>query len=300
MKFRKLVVVGDQHIEAEQGEHRGVDTADVLQKLVAHVNQHHADADLCLFLGDITNEGEPAAYARFKSLIQPLLPPIRLMVGNHDERVNFQTAFPETEKDENGFVQFVHDFENNYRLIVLDTLNGPPLDELRRHVGMLTPDRLKFLEAKLEEANGRPVVIAMHHHPFEIGLPGMDVIRLMNGPEFLEIVGRYPNIQMVFFGHNHRQISGVSHGVPFTCFKALSPQTPLDFQKLDPSGGIAEPPSYGVVMLSDTGVLVHQEDFLAGVVASSNFQERLDNDPQMAAGYQMLAQAMLPDWSPES
>ncbi|MFK7802632.1 MAG: phosphodiesterase [Anaerolineae bacterium] len=297
MKFRKLIVVGDPHIDPEPGEKRGVDSADVLQKLVAHVNAHHADADLCLFLGDLTNEGEPAAYARFQSIIEPLKLPVKLMVGNHDVRTNFQSAFPRESTDDNGFVQSIFDFTNEYRLITLDTLNGPPYESLRRHVGMLTPERLAFLENKLDEAKGRPVVIAMHHHPFEIGLPGMDAIRLMNGSEFLEIVGRYPNVQMILFGHNHRQISGLSHCIPFTCFKSLSPQTPLDFQKLDPSGGVAEPSSYGVVLLSDDGVLVHQEDFLTDAIARSNFQERLANDPQMAAGYQMLAQAMLPDWN---
>ena len=298
MKFRKLIVVGDPHISPDPGEHRGVDSADVLQKLIAHVNQHHADAELCLFLGDITNEGEPAAFERFKKLISPLTIPAGLMVGNHDHRANFQLVFPDAPRCPEGYVQFVHDFSNGYRLIALDTLNGPPYDSLRRHVGMITPERLIFLEQSLKDAGDRPVIIAMHHHPFEIGLPGMDAIRLMNGEQMLNIFKAYKNLKMVLFGHNHRQISGVSHEVPFTCFKSLSPQTPLDFHKLDPSGGIAEPPSYGVVLLSDSGVLVHQEDFLVEAVASSNFQEQLDNDPQMAAGYQMLAKAMLPDWQP--
>lgn len=293
MKFRKLIVVGDPHIAPEPGESRGVDSAVVLQKLVNHINSHHADAEFCLFLGDLTNEGELAAFERFKNLIAPLTIPTGLMVGNHDHRDNFQLVFPDAPRCPKGYVQYAHDFSNGYRVIALDTLNGPPYDSLRRHVGMLTPERLGFLEQSLSDSGDRPVIITMHHHPFEIGLPGMDAIRLMNGPEFLAIINRYPNIQMILFGHNHRQISGYSHGIPFTCFKSLSPQTPLDFQKLDPSGGIAEPPSYGVLMLTKNGVVVHQEDFLADAVPNSNFQEQLANDPQMAAGYQMLAKAML-------
>ena len=159
MKFRKLIVVGDPHISPEPGDHRGVDSAQVLSLLVEHVNGHHADADFCLFLGDITNEGEAAAFERFKSLIDPLALPIGLMVGNHDVRETFQATFPDAPKDPNGFVQFTHDFENGYRLIVLDTLNGPPYESLRRHVGMLTPGRLNFLKNSLDTAEGRPVVI---------------------------------------------------------------------------------------------------------------------------------------------
>lgn len=296
MKYRKLIVVGDPHISPEAGEHRGVDSAEVLSTLIEHINTYHVDADLCLFLGDITNEGEPAAFERFKSLIAPLKLPVGLMVGNHDERASFQAVFPETDKDPNGFVQYVRDFENGYRLIVLDTLNGPPYESLRRHVGMLSAERINFLTESLEQADGRPVVIAMHHHPFEIGLPGMDTIRLMNGPEFVEIVNRFPNVKMVLFGHNHRQISGVVSGVPFACFSSLSPQTPLSLTSLDPAGGIAESPHYGVVLLTPEGVLVHQEDFTCTAEPSSNFDEQLKNDPQMAAGIQMLAKAMLPDY----
>ncbi|MEM9775219.1 MAG: phosphodiesterase, partial [Chloroflexota bacterium] len=221
MKFKKLIIVGDPHITAEKGPQRGVDSAEVLRKLVSHVNQHHSDAELCLFLGDMTNEGEPEAYTRFRTLIEPLAVPFKLMIGNHDHRQNFQEAFPDNPKDANGFVQFIHDFENQYRLIALDTLNGPPYDELRRHVGMLSEDRLAYLKESLTGAEGRPVIIAMHHQPFRIGLPGMDLIRLLNGDEFIQLVKQYPNVEMLLFGHNHRQITGVAHKIPFACFKSL-------------------------------------------------------------------------------
>ena len=296
MKYRKLIVVGDPHISPKPGEHRGVDSAAVLERLIEHVNVNHADAEMCLFLGDLTNEGEPAAFKRFKSLIKPLNLPVALMVGNHDNRANFQAVFPDVDTDPNGFVQYVRDFSNDYRLIVLDTLNGPPYESLRRHVGMLSAERIDFLKNSLDEAAGRPVVIALHHHPFEIGLPGMDTIRLMNGPEFVKIVNDSPNVKMVLFGHNHRQISGLVQGVPFACFSSLSPQTPFSLTSLDPAGGIAESPHYGVVLLTPEGVLVHREDFTCTDEPSSNFDEQLANDPQMAAGIQMLAKAMLPDY----
>ena len=289
----KLIVVGDPHIRPEAGKHRGVDTADRVERLVQHINAHHADAALCLFMGDLTHEGKPAAYQRFKRLLAPLAVPSALMMGNHDHRANFQATFPHSRQDQHGFVQFVLDIGQQYRLIALDSLNAPPYDTFRRHIGWLCPQRLAFLASSLQAAGNRELLIAMHHHPFRIGLPGMDVIRLQNGPQFLALIKRFPNVKMLLMGHNHRSISGVSHGLPFTCFKSMSPQTPLDFEALDPSGGIDEPPSYGVLLLTKEGILVHQEDFLANVTPSSNWEAQLAKQPDLAEGWQRLVSMMM-------
>ena len=259
----KLIVVGDPHINKERGIHRGVDTAAHLAQLVEHINIHHADAAYCLFIGDLTNEGKLGTYKRFKQLIEPLLVPPLLMIGNHDERENFQTVFPRAHKDKNNFVQFVLDLGIKYRLIALDSLNSPLQAGVARHAGFLCPQRLAFLEACLQTAGDRSVIIAMHHQPFRIGLPGMDNIRLFNGAAFMELIGRFPNVKMLLMGHNHRTISGIVAGLSFNCFKSMSVQSPLDLTSLSSSGGVTEPPDYGVLLLSEGNVIVHREDFTA-------------------------------------
>lgn len=290
MQKIKLIVVGDPHIEAVPTENRGVNSAKHLAQLVAHVNKHHSDADLCLFLGDLTHDGDPAEYAHFQSLITPLKVPTALMIGNHDHRANFLSVFPSARQDENGFIQFAIDLGSTHRLIALDSLNAPPYTQMR-HVGMLCEQRLNFLETQLHNAGDRTVIVAMHHQPFRIGLPGMDVIRLWNGSDYLELLGRYPNVKLLLMGHNHRSISGVSHNFPFACFTSLSPQTPLDFNSLDPSGGIAEPPSYGVLLLTPDGILVHQENFTVDSVPISNWEHV---EKEIKEGWQQLASIMLP------
>lgn len=257
----KILIVGDPHIYEEPGKHRGVDTAVYLEQLVQHVNAHHADAAYCLFIGDLTNDGELEAYTRFKQRIEPLRVPSLLMVGNHDNRGNFQTVFPQARKDENNFVQFTVDLGEDYRLIALDSLNMPIHGTIARHAGFLCPQRMAFLEENLQTAGERTVIVAVHHQPFRIGLPGMDSIRLANGDAFMELNGRFPNSKMVLMGHNHRTISGVVDGLSFNCFKSLNVQTPLDFEDTRSSGGILEPPDYGVILLREGSILVHREDF---------------------------------------
>lgn len=291
----KLIVVGDPHIYKESDEHRGVDTGVHLAQLVEHINANHANAAYCLFIGDLTNEGELEAYKRFKQLIEPLLVPSLLMIGNHDNRKNFQTIFPQAYRDENDFIQFTLDLGTRYRLIALDSLNAPPYDTLEHHVGFLSSQRMLFLEKSLQTAGNRTVIIAIHHQPFRIGLPGMDTIRLFNGDSFMKLIGRFPNIKMLLMGHNHRTISGVVHGLPFSCFKSMDMQTPLDFESLDPSGGIAEPPDYGVLLLREESILVHYEDFTAGVEPVSSWEAYLQNNPQFADEFRKLAARMLPE-----
>jgi 3',5'-cyclic AMP phosphodiesterase CpdA len=290
----KLIVVGDPHIEIEPNERQSVDTAVYLTQLVEHINAHHADAAYCLFIGDLTNEGELEAYKRIKKLIEPLRVPSLLMIGNHDNRENFQTVFIQAYKDENNFVQCILDLGSDYRLIVLDSLNAPPYISPDRHVGFLCPKRLAFLKGGLGTAGERTVMIAMHHHPFRIGLPGMDAIRLENENAFMKLIDRFPNVKMLLMGHNHRTISGIVSGLPFSCFKSLAAQTPLDFEALDPAAGIAEPPSYGVLLLSEGSILVHHEDFNAGVKPESDWEAILQ-EPKFADRFSKLVARMLPE-----
>ena len=291
MNAAKLIIIGDPHIGENSAENRGVNAAAHLTQAIEHINQHHADAALCLFLGDLVHGGNSTEYAHFKAILQTLTVPHALMIGNHDNRANFLNAFPDARTDENGFIQFAIDIGDQHRLIALDSLNAPPYNSLR-HIGKLCEQRLAFLETSLQEAGERQILVAMHHHPFRIGLPGMDVIRLWDGDDYLARLKQYPKVAMLLMGHNHRAISGVSHGFPFACFKSMSPQTPLDFESLDPTGGIAEPPSYGVLLLAENGILIHQAEFTTNAQRQSSWD---DVAPETKAGWQTLVNAMLPE-----
>jgi 3',5'-cyclic AMP phosphodiesterase CpdA len=290
----KLIVVGDPHIRPGSSS-RAVDTAEHLAQLVGHVNSHHPDAAYCLFLGDLTHEGEPEAYARFRDLITPLQMPPLLMIGNHDVRAHFQQAFPEAPQDAHGFVQFTQDLGPDHRLIALDSLNGPPYDTIERHAGFLDEARLAFLESELAAAGDRDILLAVHHQPFRIGLPGMDVIRLLNGEAFMALVSRFPSVKMLLLGHNHRSIAGQVRGLTFNGFKSLDTQTPLDFESLDPSSGIAEPPNYGVLLLSEDSILVHHEDFTSSAEPESTWQQMLAVNPGVLALLRPLVEKMMPE-----
>lgn len=293
----KLIVVADPHIGIESNERQRVDTAHHLVQLVEHINTHHADASYCLFIGDLTNDGELKAYERFKNIIEPLSVPPLLMIGNHDNRENFQTIFPNALRDDNNFVQFTIDLDTDYRLIALDSLRAPPFNRPYHHVGLLCTKRLAFLEDSLKAASDNSIIVAMHHHPFRVGLPGMDALRLDDENTFMELIGRFSNVSMLLIGHIHRMISGVVNGLPFSCFKSLDVQAPLDFELIDPVNGIAEPPSYGVLLLDDGGIIIHHDEFTSGVKPVSNWNEIQKTHPQVAESFFKIVERMLPEKS---
>jgi|TARA_B100000809_G_scaffold123303_1_gene121379 3',5'-cyclic AMP phosphodiesterase CpdA len=68
----------------------------------------------------------------------------------------------------------------------------------------------------LEAAGTKSVYLFMHHPPFEIGIPSLDIICLREDAQRIQqIVSGFSNIKHLFFGHVHRPVSGSWHGIPF-------------------------------------------------------------------------------------
>ena len=95
--------------------------------------------------------------------------------------------------------------------------------------GSLCTQRLAWLEAELERQSHRPVVIAMHHPPFQTLIGHMDKIGLLEGAQALEaIVARHPNVERVICGHLHRSIQVRFGGTIASTVPAPAHQVSLD------------------------------------------------------------------------
>ncbi len=256
----KLIVFTDLHMVPEGNSIIGLDPFQRLAAGIEHVNRYHADADRVIFMGDLTHRADPASYERLKGLLDRFVPPIAITIGNHDRRDVFLETFKTCPTDENGFIQQAIDFPD-CRVLLLDTLFAPPYAYPNSHAGLLCDARLGWLDRQLESAGEKPVMLFMHHPPHATGFTGMDMIRLVNEVEFYDLVKRYGNVLHIFAGHVHRTISGSSRGIPFSVFKSPVHQQPMPFHSPDASLSVDEPAAYGIVVLTDTGVLVHTEDY---------------------------------------
>ncbi|NKB50925.1 MAG: phosphodiesterase [Rhizobiaceae bacterium] len=252
----KLVHISDIHIHPQQI--LGSDPIANFRACMAHVDEHNGDADMIIISGDLTHHGDPSSYARLKDMLDEWQFSPLLMMGNHDHRKHFQTAFPEVKSDENGYVQYVQDTTLG-RFILLDTA------EAGTHAGHFCTKRQDWLRGQLELARreGRPVYLVMHHNPVEVGIPNADAIGLMDGAAFCGILSDYrAEIRHIFFGHCHYVLSGSVGGIAFSAPRSTSHPCVPDFSGINRMGHGDLTPTYNVCLIEEDSTVVHSIDFL--------------------------------------
>ncbi|WP_260426618.1 phosphodiesterase [Burkholderia sp. Bp9142] len=249
----KIIHITDVHLVPPGQQLFESDPQERLHACLAHVATHHADANMCIMTGDLAHDGDEEAYVVLRDALRNFPVPVRLVVGNHDDRRKFRNVFPDAEADEHGFIQSYADTPAG-RFIFLDTKQDGT------HAGWYCEKRQAWLDARLGEAAGKPAYLFMHHPPFRIHLQSMDTIMLRNPEAFAAVVERH-NIGHVFFGHVHRPVSGMWRNIPFSTLAGLNHQTALDFAE---SGIVTslEPPAYSIAFFNDTGLVIHNHEFL--------------------------------------
>ncbi|MBN9428200.1 MAG: phosphodiesterase [Burkholderiales bacterium] len=251
----KIIHVTDTHLITPGMSLYGLDPYERLSACVADIRENHADAAFCVITGDLAHKGELAAYQGLRKQVDTLPMPCHLLMGNHDLRAPFREVFPQALRDAAGFVQ------HSLRLPEGDFLFLDTLDE-GVNGGRYCEARLAWLRARLDEAGDRPVYLFMHHPPFPIGIPCLDVISLAEPERFAEVVAGRRNIRHLFYGHVHRPVCGNWRGISTSTMRGLNHQVPFDLVTVKPVPKSHEPPAYAVALISPDQVIVHFHDFL--------------------------------------
>lgn len=255
----KLLVMTDLHLLEAGGDIIGLDPTANFNRALDHALIHHPDAKRLILTGDLTHHGKVAQYNVLKEALQFCPIPVSFLIGNHDIRENFFDVFPAATKDKNGFLQsaMVH---GDDVWITLDTKHDDA-DEAEKHCGMLCTARLEWLKAQLAQHSDKRAIVFMHHPPFDVGFVGMDRIKLLNGPEVLDVMRRHPCDIHLIAGHVHRTISGTASGVGFSMYKSTCHQMPMVLGSDDTSLSVPEPAAYGVIFADKNSIIAHTEDF---------------------------------------
>ncbi|MET4128860.1 phosphodiesterase [Roseovarius sp. MBR-6] len=255
--MQKIIVFTDIHLVPEGETIIGLDPFARFTLGLAHALDRHRDAERVVLCGDLTHGAAPEEYARLCTALAACPLPVSLMLGNHDRRAPFLAAFPEAARMETGHIQHVIDLPG-YRLVCLDTLDEAAADA---HSGWLCAARLDWLDTALREAGDRRVIVFTHHPPIETGFRGMDRIGLRNRAALIHRLRASGRVAQVVSGHIHRTIQGSAGGIPVAILKSPCHQMPMTLGDHDPSLSIDEPGAYGLLLLTDAGVVVHTEDF---------------------------------------
>ena len=252
--MQKILVLTDIHLRARGKTIIGLDPVTRFRAALDQAVRDHPDAVAVILMGDLTHSGHAKEYDLLAGIIATCPVPVIPMLGNHDARAPFCATFRDAPKTAQGHIQHILDLPD-HRIITLDTHDDASDPH---HSAVLCADRLAWLDAALSGAEGRMPLVFAHHPPCNIGLPGMDAIKLRNGDDLLDRLA--PAGAHLFCGHVHRTISGQSRGVPFAILKSPCHQAPLDLDSADSTLSTAEPGAYGLLLLAAGGVIVHSED----------------------------------------
>lgn len=257
----KIIHISDIHIHPQPL--LGLDPIANFEKCLAHIETYHQDADRIIITGDLTHRGSEESYDGLKailaasSLSNDLAP--RLLIGNHDRRDAFIEAFPQTNRDNDGYIQW-SELTPAGLFIYMDTA------ETGIDAGRYGADRQAWLRAELEKTRkgNHDAWLFMHHNPIAVHVANADMIGILEEAELHQILRDYRDqIRHIFFGHCHFTLSGAVAGIPFSAPRSTSHTCWPDFSGIVERMGVGDlQPNYNVCFLRPHGVVIHSIDFL--------------------------------------
>jgi 3',5'-cyclic AMP phosphodiesterase CpdA len=242
-----------------------VDTQAMLRTAINAVLAFKPRPDVVLLTGDLTNDGEPEAYAAMVPELARLPMPVYAIPGNHDDRTAMLALDGIVELGAGSpFRQYAADL-GSLRLIALDSLVPG-----KAH-GALCAERLAWLEMELESSGDRPVLMMVHHPPAEIGIDFMDRIGLQSTAALESLLQRHgKRIQRIVCGHIHRPIFYRWLGIPVSVAPGVAHQVVLDLDGGDAAFTL-EPPGFHLHRWTGTGELVTHQVYLGSYAGPFNF-----------------------------
>ncbi|MBY0330372.1 MAG: metallophosphoesterase [Acetobacteraceae bacterium] len=259
-----LLHLTDLHLPPPGETVHGADTASRLDAVLDDILARHGPGgemprpEFAVVTGDLTRDGEPAAYRRLRAALARLPCPAHLLMGNHDKRAAFRATFPEARMDADGFVQqAVHAAAG--LCLMLDTL------EEGRPEGRLCARRLAWLAARLAESGGAPVLLFMHHPPMPVGMAAMDQAGLMDAAALWAVLAPHRGrIRHLFHGHLHRPIAGAWHGIPVFSLRGSAFDVALDLAPPPRQVSVeaSKTPCYAVIRVTEDSIVAHTRALL--------------------------------------
>ncbi|GAA4251716.1 phosphodiesterase [Dactylosporangium darangshiense] len=203
-----------------------------LHRALARVLALEPAPDCVVLTGDLVDRGRPGEYDVLRELIGRFPLPIHLVAGNHDTKEALQQAFGLAE------THYAAQYPD-FTVVVLDSLR-PELGD----AGLLGEEQLAWLDETLTTRTDARAFVCLHHPPMRVGIPGMDAIRLVDGPGLAEVVRRHPHVARVLAGHLHRVVTAGFAGTVLSVAPSTYRQVDLGMREDRPVSFVAEPAGF--------------------------------------------------------
>jgi Icc protein len=216
-----------------------------LYKALTRVLALEPRPDCVVITGDLVDHGRPSEYEVLTELLERYPVPVHVVAGNHDGQAALQQAF--------GLESTSYAAEyDGFIIVVLDSLN-PQLGD----AGLLGPEQLAWLDRTLAGRADVPAFVCLHHPPVRVGIPGMDAIRLVDGPELDEVLRRHPHVVRVLAGHLHRVVTAGFGGTVLSVAPSTYRQVDLGMREDRPVCIVAEPTGFLLHRLEGSECVTH-------------------------------------------
>lgn len=187
MQRRRVIQITDCHLGAVAGEpQRGCDPDAGLAAVLAEAGRWRPD--VLVATGDLSDEGEPAAYERLRARLSALDIPTYAIPGNHDDPAAMREFLC------GGRVRWAEQARlDGWQLLLLDsTVPGEP-------GGRIAPEALAALSERAAEG---PNLVFVHHPPIAVESPWIDAMGMANGEQLLAALAG-TETRAVACGHVH-------------------------------------------------------------------------------------------------
>jgi Icc protein len=216
-----LLHLSDTHLLGADSHHPDgqlygrVDSETHLRELFDELEASAGRPEAIIFTGDLADKGEPDAYEKLRSIVEPaaarLGAEVIWVMGNHDERASFRRHLFGEVPTTNP-IDRVYDV-GGLRIITLDsTVPGS-------HWGVVTPSQLDWLAEELSVDAPHGTILAMHHPPLPSVLDLATLVELREQSALAEVL-EGSDVRSILAGHLHYSSTGVFAGIPVSVASA--------------------------------------------------------------------------------
>ena len=206
----RIIQISDSHISLDTPQR-----LDDLKRCISEVNKQ--SPDLVIHTGDVAHDAKAEEYQLARDALENLRAPYYVMPGNRDKREALVQVFADRLGQYEGYIQYTLE-DYPVRMLMIDTVST------ESNKGRLCATRLRHIKETLETVDSRPLLVFMHHTPFEVTeIPDPFQFEEWSEVErLIEMFGQCEALQAVYCGHVHRNVGTVVGDLPVTAITCMA------------------------------------------------------------------------------